>query len=90
MKHIKPLSDRVIIKPFSAKRQSKIGVHIADAEVEKPNEGKVIAVGIGKPNDPMELKVGDTVVYSQHVGQKIKYKDEDLLILRESDVLFVV
>ena len=87
-----PLADRVVIKPTEHEEVSKGGILLPDTAKERPQEGKVVALGPGRvgedgKNIPMELKVGDVVVYSKFAGTELKEGDEDLLVLRESDVL---
>ena len=89
---IKPLADRVVVKPIERDKMSKGGIVLPDTVKEKPQEGKVIAVGEGKLSDdgkriPMSVKVGDVVIYSKYGGTEIKINDEELMILRESDIL---
>jgi chaperonin GroES len=87
-----PLGDRVVIKPLPKEEITKGGIVLPDTVKEKPQEGKVIAVGPGKVADDgkrvaMEVKVGDTVVYAKYAGTEIKEGDDELIILRESDIL---
>ena len=89
---IKPLADRVVVKPIERETVSKGGIVLPDTVKEKPQEGKVIAVGEGKLSDdgkrlPMDVKVGDIVIYSKYGGTEIKIDEEELMILRESDIL---
>ena len=89
---IKPLADRVVVKPIERETVSKGGVVLPDTVKEKPQEGKVIAVGDGKISDdgkriPLDVKVDDIVIYSKYGGTEIKVNDEDVMILRESDIL---
>ena len=89
---LKPLADRVVVKPIERETVSKGGIILPDTVKEKPQEGKVVAVGDGKMSDegkrlPMDVKVGDTVVYAKYGGTEIKVEDEELIILRESDIL---
>ena len=92
---LKPLADRIIVKPLEAEEKTKGGIILPDSAKEKPQEGKVIAVGKGKILDNgsvqvMEVKVGDRVLYGKYSGTEIKTKeDEDLLIMKEEDVLAV-
>ena len=95
MLKIKPLGDRVIVKP-SEETEGKTpgGIIIPDTAKEKPQEGKIAAVGPGRTDDngkiiPMNLKVGDKVLYSKYGGTEIKYEGENYLIMSESDVLAV-
>jgi chaperonin GroES len=89
---LQPLADRVLVKPIEKEEKTKSGIYLPDTAKEKPQEGKVLAVGPGKMTDdgkriPLDLKVGDTVIYAKYGGTEIKVDDEDLIILRESDIL---
>ncbi len=94
--NIKPLADRVIIKPLAAEEVTKGGIVLPDTAKEKPQEGKVLAVGDGKVFDngqvkPLSLKVGDHVLYGKYSGTEISTKDgEEVMIMREDDVLAVI
>ncbi len=92
---IRPLADRVVVKPLEETEQMRGGLYIPDTAKEKPQQGEVIAVGPGKVNDkgeriPLELKVGDRVLYGKYSGTEVTVGDEQYLILRESDVLAVL
>ena len=89
---IEPLGDRVVVEPAESKEEIRGGIILPDTAKEKPQEGKIIAVGTGRMTDegkriPMELKVGDLVVYAKYGGTEIKDAGSEVLILRESDVL---
>jgi len=89
---IKPLGDRVLVEPIEEKEQVKGGVIIPDTAKEKPQEGKVIAVGSGKVLDngerqPLDLKKGDKVLYGKYSGTEVKIDDKKYLIMREDDIL---
>jgi chaperonin GroES len=89
---VTPLGDRVVIKPLPKEEVSKGGIVLPDTVKEKPQEGKIIAVGPGKLSEAgkrvtMEVKVGDEVIYSKYAGTEYKLDDEDLIIVRESDIL---
>jgi chaperonin GroES len=90
----KPLGNRVVVKPKDTEEQvSAGGIYIPDTAKEKPQEGSVVAVGPGRLNDdgnrvPMEIGVGDTVVYSKYAGTEYKEGDIEYLVLREDDILF--
>ena len=91
---IKPLADRVLVKPLAREEMTKGGIYLPDTVKDKPQEGTVIAVGIGKRNEkgeisPMEVKVGDVVIYSKYGGTEIKEDGEEMMILRESDILAI-
>ena len=89
---LQPLADRVLVKPIEREEMTKSGIYLPDTAKEKPQEGKVIAVGPGKMTDDgkriaLDIKVGDTVIYAKYGGTEIKVDDEELMILRESDIL---
>ena len=92
---IRPLQDRLIVKRIAEEEKTKGGIIIPDTAKEKPQEGTVIAVGGGKVLDngersKMELKVGDRVLFAKYGGTEFKLLDEDLLVLRESDILAIL
>ncbi len=92
---IRPVGDRVVVRPASKEEVSKGGIIIPDTAKEKPQEGTVVAVGSGKLLDNgersvMELKAGDKVLFAKYGGTEFKFDGEDLLVLRESDVLAVL
>ena len=89
---LQPLADRVVIKPMAKEEITKGGIVLPDTAKEKPQEGKVIAAGPGTLNDegkrvPLDVKVGDVVIYAKYAGTEIKEDGEELIILRESDIL---
>jgi chaperonin GroES len=89
---LQPLADRVLVKPIEKEEKTKSGIYLPDTAKEKPQEGEVIAVGPGKMSDDgkrivMDLKVGDIVIYAKYGGTEVKIDDEELIILRESDIL---
>lgn len=84
---IKPLADRVLIKPDKAEEKSAGGIIIPDSAKEKPLKGKVIAVGKGTKDEAMELKEGNEVLYGKYAGTEIEIEGEKLMIMRQSDVL---
>ncbi len=90
--NLKPLGDRVVVKPTPKEEVSKGGIVIPDTVREKPQEGEVLAVGPGRIDDngkriEPEVKVGDKVIYAKYAGTDIKEDDEELVILRDSDIL---
>ncbi|MCC6485076.1 MAG: co-chaperone GroES [Armatimonadetes bacterium] len=92
---IKPLSDRVVVQTKTAEEVSKGGIILPDTAKEKPQEGEVIAVGPGKVLDsgktaPVDVKVGDRVIYSKYGGTEVKVEGEEYVILRQDDILAVV
>ena len=89
---LQPLGDRVLVKPIEKEEKTKSGIYLPDTAKEKPQEGEVLAVGPGKMTDdgkriPMDLKVGDRVIYAKYGGTEIKIDDVEMMILRESDIL---
>ena len=92
---IKPLADRVLIEPAPAEEKTESGLYIPDNAKEKPMQGKVIAVGRGKKDEngkaiPMEIKVGDQVLYGKYSGTEVSVEGKDYLIVRESDVFAIL
>ncbi|NMB12869.1 MAG: co-chaperone GroES [Firmicutes bacterium] len=92
---LKPLADRVVVKAIEQEEKTKGGIVLPDTAKEKPQEGEVVAIGPGKLLDngkraPMEVKVGDRVVYAKYGGTEIKIEGEEYLILRESDILAIL
>jgi chaperonin GroES len=82
----KPLADRVLIEPAPAEQKTASGIIIPDTAKEKPLKGVIVAAGKGKKDEPMTVKVGDTVLYGQYSGTEIKIDGTNYLIMRESDV----
>ena len=93
---IKPLEDRIVVKPIDAEQTTASGLVIPDTAKEKPQEGQVLAVGPGRFDDggdkrvPLDVKVGDTVLYSKYGGTEVKYSGEEFLILSARDVLAII
>jgi chaperonin GroES len=88
--HLKPLHDRVVIKPAEAEEKTAGGIIIPDTAKEKPQRGTVVAAGPGKKDEPVTVKEGDTVLYGKYAGTEMKINGQDLLIVRESDILAIV
>jgi chaperonin GroES len=88
--NVKPLADRVLIKPHEAETKTASGIYIPDSAQEKPMQGEVIAVGSGTKDIEMELKVGDTVLYGKYSGSEIAVDGNDYVIMRQSDVLAIL
>jgi chaperonin GroES len=88
--NIKPLADRVLVEPMEAETKTASGIIIPDNAKEKPQQGKVVAVGNGKKDEPMTVKVGDTVLYGKYSGTELKLDGKDYLMMRESDILAIV
>jgi chaperonin GroES len=92
---LKPLHDRLVVRQIEAETTTAGGIVIPDKSAEKPTEGEVLAIGSGHTTDqgqirPLDVKVGDRVLYSSYAGNKVKHQGEELLILKESDVLAIV
>ncbi len=87
---MKPVNDRVLVKPSKAEKKTKGGIIIPDTAKEKPSKGKIVAVGPGKDGVKVSLKVGQTVVYGKFAGQELDLDGETFLIMREDDVLLVL
>jgi len=88
--NIKPLADRVLVEPVAAEQTTASGIIIPDTAKEKPQKGKIIAVGNGKPDEPMTVKEGDSVLYGKYAGTEINHEGADYLIIRESDILAII
>ena len=88
--NIKPLADRVVIEPLPAETQTASGLYIPDSAQEKQQKGKVVAVGAGKKDHEMTVKVGDTVLYGKYAGNELKLDGADYMIMREEDILAIV
>jgi chaperonin GroES len=86
----KPLADRVLIEPTAAEQVTASGIIIPDTAKEKPLKGKIIAVGTGKPDEPMSVKVGDHVMFGQYSGTEIKIDGSNYLIMREADIYGII
>ena len=92
---LRPLGDRVVVKPLSREEMTKSGIVLPDTAKEKPQRGTVIAVGEGRRDEdgdriPMDVKVGDQVLFAKYAGTEFKLDDEELLILSEKDILAVI
>lgn len=87
---MKPINDRVVVKPAAADEKTTGGIIIPDTAKEKPQKGEVIAVGPGKDGNNMTVKKGDVVLYGKYAGQEINYNGEDYLIMREDDILVII
>lgn len=87
---IKPLSDRVLIEPGAAETKTESGIYIPETAKEKPQKGKVVAVGSGTKKHDMTVKVGDTVLYGKYSGTELKLEGTDYLMMREDDILAIV
>ena len=87
---IKPLADRVIVEAAPAEEKTKGGLIIPDTAKEKPQKGKVVAVGTGKKDEPLTVKAGDNVLYGKYSGTEIQIDGKEYLIMRESDIFAIV
>ncbi|MBM3400058.1 MAG: co-chaperone GroES [Bacteroidetes bacterium] len=88
--NVKPLADRVLVEPLAAEQKTAGGIIIPDTAKEKPQKGTVVAVGEGKKDEPMTVKVGDAVLYGKYAGTEINVKGKDYLIMRESDIFAII
>ena len=88
--NIQPLADRVLVEPAAAEEKTASGIIIPDTAKEKPQKGSVVAVGTGKKEEPMTVKVGDSVLYGKYAGTEITVEGKDYLIMRESDIFAVI
>ena len=87
---IRPLADRVVLEPKEAETKTAAGLYIPDTAKEKPQQGKVVACGPGKNDEPMEVKVGDEVLYGKYAGTELEFDGVKYLMMRQSDILAVV
>ena len=88
--NIKPLADRVIIEASAAEEKTAGGIIIPDTVKEKPQKGVVVAVGPGKKDEPLTVKVGNTVLYGKYTGTEISFENKDYLIMHESDIVAII
>ncbi|MBS4070716.1 MAG: co-chaperone GroES [Algoriphagus aquaeductus] len=88
--NIKPLADRVLVQPAAAEEKTASGLYIPDTAKEKPQRGTVVAVGNGKKDEPLTVKVGDTVLYGKYSGTELSVDGSDYLIMRESDIFAIL
>ena len=87
---LKPINDRVVVLPAAADAKTSGGIIIPDTAKEKPQKGKIIAVGPGKDDIKMTVKKGDTVLYGKYAGQELEYEGKEYLIMREDDILVII
>ncbi len=88
--NVKPLADRVLVEPAAAEQKTAGGIIIPDTAKEKPQKGTVVAIGTGKKDEPLTVKVGDQVLYGKYSGTELTVEGKDYLIMRESDILAVI
>ena len=86
---VRPLADRVLVEPARAETKTAGGIIIPDTAKEKPMRGKIVAVGNGKPDEPMTVKVGDTVLYGKYSGQELTLDGTEYLLISQTDILFI-
>lgn len=87
---IRPLADRVVVEPRPAETKTAGGLYIPDTAKEKPQQGTVVAVGPGKKDEPMEVAVGDIVLYGKYAGTEVSVEGKDYLVMKQSDILAVL
>ncbi len=87
---LKPLADRVLVEAAQAEEKTAGGIIIPDTAKEKPQRGKVIAVGVGKKDEPLTVKIGDSVLYGKYAGTEINIEGKEYLIMRESDIFAIL
>jgi chaperonin GroES len=87
---MKPINDRVVVKPHAAEEKTKGGIIIPDSAKERPQRGEVVAAGPGKDGIALTVKKGDIVLYGKYAGQELNHEGEDYLIMREDDILIVL
>ena len=87
---LKPINDRVVVQPAPAEEKTAGGIIIPDTAKEKPQRGKIVAVGPGKDDNKMTVKKGDTVLYGKYAGQELSFEGKDYLIMREDDILVIL
>lgn len=88
--NVKPLADRVLVEPAAAEEKTASGIIIPDSAKEKPQKGTIVAVGPGKPDEPITVKVGDAVLYGKYSGTELNVEGTEYLIMRESDIYAIV
>ena len=88
--NITPLADRVLVEPAAAEEKTASGIIIPDTAKEKPQKGSIVAIGNGKKDEPLTVKVGDTVLYGKYAGTEITVQGKEYLIMRESDIFAVL
>ena len=87
---VKPLADRVLVEPAQAEEKTASGIIIPDTAKEKPQRGRVVAVGAGKKDEPVTVKIGDQVLYGKYSGTELTLDGKDYLIMRESDIYAII
>ncbi len=87
---LKPIGDRVVVKPAQAEEKTAGGIIVPDTAKEKPQRGEIVAVGPGKDDNKMTVKVGDVVLYGKYAGQDLKHEGADYKVMREDDILVIL
>ena len=87
---VRPLGDRVLVEPAPAEEKTISGIIIPDTAKEKPQRGSIVAIGTGKKDEPLTVKVGDTVLYGKYAGTELTIDGKDYLIMRESDIFAII
>lgn len=87
---VRPLGDRVLVEPAPAEEKTVSGIIIPDTAKEKPQKGSIVAIGTGKKDEPLTVKVGDTVLYGKYAGTELTIEGKDYLIMRESDIFAII
>lgn len=87
--NIQPLADRVLVEPAPAETKTAAGIIIPDTAKEKPQKGTVVAIGTGKKDEPLTVKVGDNVLYGKYSGTELKFEGKDYLIMKENEILAI-
>ncbi|MFK7954296.1 MAG: co-chaperone GroES [Ekhidna sp.] len=88
--NFKPLADRVLVQPAAAEEKTASGIIIPDTAKEKPQQGEIVAIGAGKKDEPITVKVGDTVLYGKYSGTEVTIEGAEFLIMKESDIYGIV
>lgn len=88
--NFKPLADRVLVEPAAAEEKTASGIIIPDTAKEKPQQGKIVAIGTGKKDEPINVKVGDQVLYGKYSGTEVTIEGKEYLIMKESDIYGIV
>jgi chaperonin GroES len=88
--NFRPLADRVLVEPAQAEEKTSSGIIIPDTAKEKPQRGKIVAIGTGKKDEPLNVKVGDNILYGKYSGTEITIQDNEYLIMKESDIYGII
>jgi len=88
--NFKPLADRVLVEPVAAEETTSSGIIIPDTAKEKPQQGTIVAIGTGKKDEPINVKVGDQVLYGKYSGTEVTIEDSEYLIMKESDIYGII